>query len=103
MLDLSLFDGYSIAIYYPEGDAAAGNTARAIQADLAAQGLRHGVRWLLRALVDFPALNQQADVSSSETSASARHGDDAGIGAGCSRIAARCWIMRRLSPLPSLQ
>ncbi|HMO48410.1 MAG TPA: toll/interleukin-1 receptor domain-containing protein [Rubrivivax sp.] len=43
-LDPALFDGYSIAIYYPEGDVAAGNTARSIQAELAAQGLRRGVQ-----------------------------------------------------------
>ena len=44
VLDLSLFVGYSVAIYYPEGDAVAGNTARAIQAELAARGLRQGVQ-----------------------------------------------------------
>jgi hypothetical protein len=51
-LDAALFDGYTIAIYYPEGDAAAGNTARAIQADLAAQGLRRGVQ-VRAATADF--------------------------------------------------
>lgn len=43
-LDLTLFDGYSIAIYYPEADAAAAGTARAIQAEFAAQGLKRGVQ-----------------------------------------------------------
>jgi hypothetical protein len=39
----SVFQGYKIAIFYPAGDTAAGQTARTIRDLLAARGVQRGV------------------------------------------------------------